>query len=54
MGGFECDDGKEGKENNSHIFTDTLTSILRKCMERVIMRHLTNSVEDILDPLQFA
>lgn len=54
MKGTECDDGKEGKENKSHIFTDTLTSILGKCMERVIMKHLTNSVEDVLDLLQFA
>ncbi|XDV34345.1 hypothetical protein PO909_004512 [Leuciscus waleckii] len=32
----------------------SLTSVLGKCMERVIMRHLMYFVSDVLDPLQFA
>jgi len=31
-----------------------LTSILAKCMERIVCNHLSSCVEDSLDPLQFA
>jgi len=46
------------KKTNSRVLNDfrpvALTSILCKCMERVVCNQLTASVADRMDPLQFA
>lgn len=45
---------KPGSKTLNNFRPVALTSVLAKCMERVVSKHLVAAVKDQLDPLQFA